>query len=50
MSLSRFSIIVAIDSGNGIAKDGGIPWASKSDTRYFRETTFGRGKISFYDF
>ncbi len=44
MSLSRFSIIVAIDSGNGIAKNGGIPWASKSDTRYFRETTFGRGK------
>jgi len=44
MSLSRFSIIVAIDGGNGIAKDGGIPWSSKSDLRYFRETTFGRGK------
>jgi len=44
MSLSRFSIIVAIDSGNGIAKNGGIPWSSKSDLRYFREVTFGKGK------
>nr|QBK85603.1 MAG: bifunctional dihydrofolate reductase-thymidylate synthase [Marseillevirus LCMAC101] len=44
MSLSRFSIIVAIDSGNGMAKNGGIPWGSKSDQRYFRETTHGRGK------
>ena len=44
MSLSRFSIIVAIDAGNGIAKDGGIPWSSKSDQRYFREVTHGRGK------
>lgn len=44
MSLSRFSMIVAIDAGNGIAKDGGIPWSSKSDLRYFRDITFGRGK------
>lgn len=42
MSLAPFSIIVAIDHGNGIAKDGEIPWNSKEDTRFFRETTLGK--------
>ena len=44
MALSRFSIIVAIDSGNGIAKDGELPWSCRSDIKFFRDTTYGRGK------
>ena len=50
MSLAPFSIIVAVDGGNGIAKMnedtklGEIPWNSKSDMEYFRSTTIGRGK------
>lgn len=44
MALSRFSIIVAIDSGNGIAKNGEIPWNSRSDMKFFRETTYGKGR------
>lgn len=42
MSLATFSIIVAIDNGNGIAKDGEIPWNTKSDTKFFRDTTIGQ--------
>ena len=44
MSLASFSIIVAIDGGNGIAKHGDIPWKSTSDMRFFREVTLGRGR------
>ena len=44
MSLARFSIIVAIDAGNGIAKDGQIPWNSKADQKYFRDITMGKGR------
>lgn len=44
MSLAPFSLIVAIDGGNGIAKDGGIPWNSRSDMKFFRDTTVGRGR------
>lgn len=44
MSLSRFSIIVAVDAGNGIAKKGGLPWKSESDMSFFRKTTIGNGK------
>jgi dihydrofolate reductase/thymidylate synthase len=44
MSLAPFSIIVAIDSGNGIAKNGEIPWNSKEDMKFFRDTTIGRRK------
>lgn len=43
MSLPAFSIIVAIDAGNGIAKNGEIPWNSPEDMRFFRETTVGKG-------
>jgi len=47
MSLARFSIIVATDSLGGIAKKEIIPWenspGAKSDMRYFRDTTIGRG-------
>src|SRR5438067_2333008 len=39
--LARFSIIVAVDAGNGIAKRGEIPWHSPSDMQHFRETTTG---------
>ena len=44
MSYSRFSIIVAIDSNNGIALNGKMPWHNTSDMNFFRETTTGRGK------
>lgn len=44
MNLSRFSVIVCIDSKNGIAKDGVIPWKCPEDMRFFRETTIGNGK------
>lgn len=44
MSLARFSMIVAIDGGNGIAKDGGLPWNSRSDMTFFRDTTIGQGR------
>lgn len=44
MSLANFSIIVAIDCGNGIAKNGMIPWNVKSDMKFFRDTTIGRGR------
>jgi dihydrofolate reductase len=33
--------IVAVDSKNGIAKDGKIPWKSKIDMKFFREQTTG---------
>lgn len=43
MSLATFSIIVAVDSGNGIAKKGVIPWDSPEDLKFFRNTTIGNG-------
>ena len=42
MSLAPFSIIVAIDAGNGIAKDGELPWSSREDMKFFRDTTIGK--------
>uniref|UniRef100_A0A6C0I9G3 dihydrofolate reductase n=1 Tax=viral metagenome TaxID=1070528 RepID=A0A6C0I9G3_9ZZZZ len=33
--------IVAVDAENGIAKDGKIPWKSKTDMKFFREQTTG---------
>ena len=50
MSIAPFSIIVAIDSGNGISKMdddtqlGKIPWNSRSDMKFFRDTTLGHGR------
>jgi thymidylate synthase/dihydrofolate reductase len=44
MALARFSIIVAVDGGNGIAKKGDIPWTSSEDMKFFRGTTIGKGK------
>lgn len=44
MALSLFSIVVAVDMGNGIAKNGEIPWYSQEDMRFFRETTMGKKK------
>lgn len=34
-----FSLIVAIDSKNGIGKDGGLPWKYPSDLKYFKKIT-----------
>jgi thymidylate synthase len=44
MALTRFSLIVAVDAGNGIAKDGAIPWNSREDMKFFREKTLGKRK------
>jgi dihydrofolate reductase / thymidylate synthase len=44
MALAQFSIIVAVDAGDGIAKDKEIPWHSTEDMRFFRDTTRGKGK------
>lgn len=44
MALANFSIIVAIDSNSGIAKNHEIPWNSPEDMRFFRETTMGKRK------
>lgn len=35
----RSSIIVAMDDGGGISKDGEIPWNFKSDWEHFKATT-----------
>src|ERR1700730_5492877 len=42
--LAHFNLIVAIDNDNGIAKSGAIPWSSKEDSKFFRETTIGKRK------
>lgn len=42
--IPRFNIIVAVDQSNGIAKNGSIPWSSKTDMQFFREKTRGAGK------
>lgn len=34
-----FSIVVAVDSENGIAKDGKIPWKCPTDMKFFKELT-----------
>lgn len=44
MSLAPFSIIVATDSANGIAKNGELPWNNRDDMKFFRDTTVGRKK------
>jgi len=36
-------VILAADENNGIAKSGSIPWYSKKDFDFFRETTIGKG-------
>jgi len=35
----QFSLVVAIDSENGIGKNNTIPWQLKGDMQYFRELT-----------
>src|SRR5271166_4976248 len=44
MALANFSLIVAVDSNNGIAKNHDILWHSPEDMRFFRETTKGKGR------
>lgn len=41
--MAKFEIeaIVAVDSKNGMAKDGKIPWRSKTDMKFFKEKTSG---------
>jgi dihydrofolate reductase len=36
---SLITAIVAVDSKNGIAKDGKIPWKSKTDMKFFKQQT-----------
>jgi dihydrofolate reductase/thymidylate synthase len=44
--LAPFSIIVAIDAANGMAKKGAIPWSSREDMKFFRDVTMGRRENS----
>jgi dihydrofolate reductase / thymidylate synthase len=44
MALAKFSIIVTVDSNNGIAKDGVVPWNNRESSKFFRETTMGKRK------
>lgn len=39
--VSQVIAIVAVDTKNGIAKDGKIPWKSKTDMKFFRQQTTG---------
>ena len=41
MSKLEIEAIVAVDSKNGLARDGKIPWKSKTDMKFFREKTSG---------
>lgn len=41
--MKMIKLIVAADDKYGIAKDGKIPWHSKEDFKFFRETTIGSG-------
>jgi dihydrofolate reductase len=47
------AIIIAIDSKNGFAKDGKIPWHYSEDFKHFRELTIGHicvmGKNTYLD-
>ena len=36
---TMFEAIVAMDENNGIAKDGKIPWKSKTDMQFFKDKT-----------
>lgn len=42
--LSRFSIIVAVDSAGGISKGGSMPWPNSSASTFFRDMTIGNRK------
>ena len=44
MSLPKFNIIVTIDGGNGMSKDGKIPGNSLSNGKFTRDITMGNGK------
>jgi dihydrofolate reductase len=37
--LTTFEAIVAMDENNGIAKQGQIPWKSKTDMKFFKDKT-----------
>jgi len=41
MTGRKFSIVVAVDSKNGIGIDGKLPWRLTEDMRHFRDTTTG---------
>jgi thymidylate synthase len=41
MALACFTIIVSIDSNNGISKDGEIPWISRETAKFLKEMTMG---------
>jgi len=40
-NIPQLSIIVAVDSAGGFAKNGKIPWTISEDMKHFKETTMG---------
>ena len=45
MSLPQLSVIVAIDSNHGFAKNGKIPWNLPEDRAFFKQRTIGNNVI-----
>lgn len=46
--LINLSAIIALDSNNGFSKDDNIPWNSKTDMNFFKETTLNNTVIMGY--
>ncbi len=47
--INNLSSIIALDAKNGFAKDGNIPWKSKTDMRFFRLETYNKTIIMGYN-
>ncbi len=47
--LSNLKAIIALDSNNGFAKNGNIPWSSKHDMNFFKEITINNTVIMGYN-
>ncbi len=47
--INNLSAIIALDVNNGFAKDGNIPWKSKTDMNFFKLETIGKTVIMGYN-
>ena len=39
--IKKFNIILALDSQNGLGKDGDLAWRIREDMKYFKKITMG---------